>query len=235
MAAIGTLFAFLVVCAGVLFKDKEFGREDRYVPYINSEYIVPVGFVVIMVLLFVYNGDAMVNFFTDFSPQKLGETRYDAFTHKIPYFVFIIFAFVMTYLSVAKKLTLIPVLGVLSCAYLMSELGTTNWARFAVWLLLGLAIYFGYGYVHSHLGKEGDRSESSTGSLKLASLGFLMAALGMAVSSFSFINDLILYALPTLQKSTLRLVELGLLIIGLVIGVYGALSEINRKKAVVKE
>jgi amino acid transporter len=232
LAAIGTLFAFLVVCAGVLFKDKEFGRENRYVPYMDSSYIVPIGFVAIMVLLFVYNGDAMVNFFTDYSPSTLGESKYEAFTHKIPYFVFIIFAFVMTYLSVAKRLSLIPVLGVLSCAYLMSELGTTNWARFAVWLLIGLAIYFGYGYVHSHLGKQGNRSEKSTGTLKIASIGFLLAALGLAVSSFSFINDLILYALPSLNKSTLRIVELSMLAIGLILGLYGALSEINRKDAV---
>jgi APA family basic amino acid/polyamine antiporter len=234
LAAIGTLFAFLIVCAGVLFKEKEFSQSGtRFVPYIDSQYIVPVLFVLIMFGLFYFFGDGMISLLTDFSPTKAGETAFEAFTHKLPYFVFIIFAFVMTYLSVAKRLSLIPVLGVLSCAYLMSELGITNWTRFAVWLLIGLAIYFGYGYIHSHIGKQGDRSEISTGSLKLASVGFLLAALGLAVSAFSFINDLIIYAMPNLNKTTLKYVELGLLVIGLVIGLYGALSEINRKKAVV--
>jgi amino acid transporter len=235
LASIGTLFAFLIVCAGVLFKEKEFSQSGtRFVPYINSEYIVPVLFALIMGGLFYFVGDAMVNLFTDYTPNP-GETTFDAVTYKLPYFVFIVFAFVMTYLSIAKRLSLIPVLGVLSCAYLMSELHVSNWARFGTWLLFGLAIYFGYGYIHSHIGKTGDRSETSTGSLKLASIGFVLAAIGLSVSAFSFINDLILYAMPTLNKSTLRIAELALLVIGLAIGIYGALSEINRKKAVVNK
>lgn len=234
LAAIGTLFAFLIVCAGVLFKEKEFSESGtRFVPYIDSQYIMPVLFVIVMFGLFYFFGDGMVSLLTDFSPSKPGETAFEAFTHKIPYFVFIIFAFVMTYLSVAKRLSLIPVLGVLSCAYLMSELGITNWTRFGVWLLIGLAIYFGYGYIHSHIGKEGDRTETSTASLKMASIGFLLAALGLAVSSFSFINDLIIYALPNLNKTTLRIVEYSLLVVGIALGLYGALTEINRKKPVV--
>jgi basic amino acid/polyamine antiporter, APA family len=230
LASIGTLFAFLVVCAGVLFKDKEFGRENRFVPYIDSQYIVPIGFIIIMTALFYFNGDAMLNFFTNYEPTAEGETAFDAFTHKIPYFAFIILAFVMTYFSVAKRLSLIPVLGVLSCAYLMSELGITNWLRFAVWLLFGLAIYFGYGYVHSHLGREDDRSKTSTVALKLATVGFLLAAIGLSVSSFSFINDFILYLIPSLSKSTLKIIELGLLFVGLALGIYGAVTEVNQRK-----
>jgi amino acid transporter len=45
LASIGTLFAFVVVCAGVLFKDKEFKESGtRFVPYINSQFILPVLF-----------------------------------------------------------------------------------------------------------------------------------------------------------------------------------------------
>jgi hypothetical protein len=33
----------------------------------------------------------------------------------------------------------------------MTELGITNWIRFGVWLLVGLAIYALYGYRHSKL------------------------------------------------------------------------------------
>jgi APA family basic amino acid/polyamine antiporter len=230
LASIGTLFAFLVVCAGVLFKDKEFGTEDRFVPYIDAQYFVPLGFIVVVLLGFYLNGDYIVELFTNFSPQAAGETPFDAFTHKIPYFAFTLIAFVMTYLSVAKRLSLIPVLGVLSCAYLMSELGITNWLRFAVWLLIGLAIYFGYGYINSHLRRGTGLSESSTSSLKLASLGFILAAVGLSVSSFSFINDFILYLIPSLDKSILRTVELGLLIVGLALGIYGATAEVRGKK-----
>ncbi|MBP7534217.1 MAG: hypothetical protein KA783_07195, partial [Chitinophagales bacterium] len=43
------------------------------------------------------------------------------------------------------------VLGLLSCFYLMTELGWTNWLRFLIWLIIGLVIYIFYGYNHSKL------------------------------------------------------------------------------------
>src|SRR5207253_11264995 len=42
LSVIGTLFAFAIVCAGVLVKDKEFAGEERVVPYISSRYLSPV-------------------------------------------------------------------------------------------------------------------------------------------------------------------------------------------------
>ena len=146
LSVIGTLFAFTIVCAGVLVKDKEFAGQKRYVPYINSQWIVPILFVLTMAGIIYFNGDAVVKFFTDYT-----STEADAFYHKIPYFVFIIFALIMAGLSFAKKLSLIPVLGIMFCTYLMSELGMTNWIRFAIWLAVGLIVYFIYGYKHSKL------------------------------------------------------------------------------------
>jgi APA family basic amino acid/polyamine antiporter len=151
LSVIGTLFAFTIVCAGVLVKDKEFAGEKRFVPYINSAWIVPALFVLIMVGIFYFNGEAVARFFTDYTPTEPGERLFWTFSHKIPYFVFIIIALVMTYYSVARRLTLIPVLGVMSCLYLMTELGITNWIRFAIWLLIGMIVYFFYSYSHSHL------------------------------------------------------------------------------------
>jgi APA family basic amino acid/polyamine antiporter len=46
---------------------------------------------------------------------------------------------------------LVPVLGVLSCGYLMMGLPWITWLRFALWLLVGLVIYFFYGYERSGL------------------------------------------------------------------------------------
>lgn len=40
----------------------------------------------------------------------------------------------------------VPVLGILSCLLPMFSLPVENWVRLAVWLVLGLAVYFGYGY-----------------------------------------------------------------------------------------
>jgi len=44
---------------------------------------------------------------------------------------------------------LVPVLGILTNLFLMSGLGWSNWARLVVWLVIGLAIYFGYSRRHS--------------------------------------------------------------------------------------
>ncbi|MDQ3179014.1 MAG: amino acid permease [Acidobacteriota bacterium] len=146
----GTLFAFTIVCAGVLVKDKEFAGQKRYVPYINSQWIIPILFVLLMAAIIYFNGDAVIRFFTDYTPGK-GESYLGAFSHKIPYFVFIIFSLFMAGLCFAKRLTLIPVLGVMFCTYLMTELGITNWIRFAIWLLVGFLVYFLYSYKHSKL------------------------------------------------------------------------------------
>ncbi|MEZ5427477.1 MAG: amino acid permease [Pyrinomonadaceae bacterium] len=150
LAVIGTLFAFTLVCAGVLVKDEEFGREKRFVPYINSQFIMPALFVIVIGLLYYYNHDAMVKFFTDFTPAE-GESPIWGFLHKLPYFIFALFSVLMVGLSFVKRFSLIPVLGVMFCTYLMTELGILNWIRFGVWLIFGLIVYFLYSYNHSKL------------------------------------------------------------------------------------
>jgi len=50
---------------------------------------------------------------------------------------------------------LVPVLGILSCGYLMLGLPWITWLRFALWLLVGLAIYFLYGKKRSGLRQGG--------------------------------------------------------------------------------
>jgi hypothetical protein len=52
----------------------------------------------------------------------------------------------------SHKLSLIPVLGLLVNLYLMTQMGATNWERFAYWCLAGVLIYFGYSYRKSKLG-----------------------------------------------------------------------------------
>jgi APA family basic amino acid/polyamine antiporter len=45
----------------------------------------------------------------------------------------------------------VPILGIIACAYLMLGLPWVTWIRFALWLLLGLVIYFAYGRERSAL------------------------------------------------------------------------------------
>ena len=44
-----------------------------------------------------------------------------------------------------------PLIGIAFCVYLMSVLPGETWIRFVVWLVIGLAIYFGYSRSHSRI------------------------------------------------------------------------------------
>jgi APA family basic amino acid/polyamine antiporter len=44
-----------------------------------------------------------------------------------------------------------PIIGTLLCVYLMADLPSTTWARFAIWMAIGFVIYFLYGIRHSRL------------------------------------------------------------------------------------
>ena len=57
---------------------------------------------------------------------------------------------------------LVPILGILSCLLLMFSLPVENWYRLIVWMAIGLAIYFLYGYRHSELRKR-DEALAATG------------------------------------------------------------------------
>ena len=46
---------------------------------------------------------------------------------------------------------LVPVLGIISCVYLMAGLPWVTWVRFGLWLLAGLVLYFAYGFWKSRL------------------------------------------------------------------------------------
>lgn len=142
LTSIGTLFAFVLVCGGVLVLPKEeTATRGRFrIPYINAKYIIPGLFLLMTIIfwqpflsLFDYNGD------------------WHAYKDKLPFFLFILVAITLAILSFIKNLSLIPVMGLLSCFYLMTELGYTNWMRFLIWLTIGLVIYGCYSYHKSDL------------------------------------------------------------------------------------
>lgn len=45
----------------------------------------------------------------------------------------------------------VPILGVITCFAMMAALDVETWIRLVVWLVIGLAVYFGYSRSHSHL------------------------------------------------------------------------------------
>lgn len=148
MNSIGTLFAFASVCAGILLLPKNDHKGKFTVPFVNGRYIFPSIVFISALLLHVSNLHFFENFFSLYAPDK---TMLEVFIHKIPYFTFFILVLVMAVLSFMRKLSLIPVLGLLSCLYLMTELGIANWQRFLIWLGIGLVIYFSYGFRHSKI------------------------------------------------------------------------------------
>ena len=88
-------------------------------------------------------------------PEKvLYKTGKDAFLPNIPQWMFLIVTLIILFYSFRRKLSLIPVLGVISCFYLMAQESHTNWYRFLIWLVVGLSIYFLYSRHNSKLGKE---------------------------------------------------------------------------------
>ena len=58
----------------------------------------------------------------------------------------------------------VPILAILSCVWLMVNLSIDTWIRFVVWLIIGFALYFTYGYRNSRLGR-GLKQEKADGSV----------------------------------------------------------------------
>lgn len=141
LTSIGTLFAFVLVCGGVLMLPKEEAVQGRFkLPYINSRFIAPVIFIAGIII---------------FHNQLSGLLEGENLHHKFPYFLFVVLSAVLTIFAVVKQLSLVPVLGLISCFYLMAELNYESWIRFLVWLIAGLVLYFTYGYKNSVLAKKG--------------------------------------------------------------------------------
>lgn len=142
LTSIGTLFAFILVCGGVLMlPPQEKTAEKRFrLPYISGQIIVPV---LVVGLLVLFRGEI---------GRRLSfEGGWEVWKHNIPFFFFAIVTVLITWFSAVRKLSLIPVLGLLSCFYLMTEIALKNWIVFSIWLVIGLSIYFLYSYRHSKL------------------------------------------------------------------------------------
>jgi amino acid transporter len=141
LSSIGTLFAFMVVNAGVIRMENhrnEFHTGFR-VPYINGRLLVPLLCLVSLYLFIVYDEERI---FLNFGNHLYW-----------PMLAFWILFIAMAVLSFIKRFSVIPVLGMVTNFYLMAQLNYTNWAAFLIWLCVGLIIYLSYGRRSSKLAK----------------------------------------------------------------------------------
>ena len=90
---------------------------------------------------------------TGLSENLMYYTGTAAFLPNLPQWLFLILAIIITFYSFTRSLSLIPVLGLTSCFYLMAQESYTNWYRFLIWLVVGLFIYFLYSNKNSKLAK----------------------------------------------------------------------------------
>ena len=216
LCSIGTLFAFVLVCAGVLVLQNrtDIPRGKFKTPYVNSKFILPVLIIIGLVFAFGYNKKATMDFImnetqinsssaiitslnkeetkqvydylvsidaknsNDQTPDLellLGqyhnddakyasviaglpiadsvkyESGFSLFKHKIPMWIFLFVLAGLVVWSFRSNLSLIPLLGLICCLYMMAELSVWNWIYFGIWLLIGLAVYFSFGRKHSKL------------------------------------------------------------------------------------
>jgi amino acid transporter len=143
LTSIGTLFAFVLVSGGVLMLPKidDSMRKGFKLPYINGKLIVPVLF---LLMLYIFRG-RISETFDNLGHNDLQQTLF---------LIFLVLAFALSVLTFLKNFSLIPILGVLFCAYLLIEIPAISWIWFLCWMALGLAIYFLYGYRNSKLNQS---------------------------------------------------------------------------------
>lgn len=139
LTSIGTLFAFVLVCGGVLILPRMANKPGRFnLPYINAKFIIPA-----IVLLFTV-------LFWERIQLAVSNINNEGY-QEVLFLVFMVVAWLIAVFSFIRNYSLIPVLGMLCCLYLMIEIPAKSWLVFFGWMAAGLLIYFIYGYRKSKL------------------------------------------------------------------------------------
>jgi amino acid transporter len=155
LTSIGTLFAFVLVSWGVLMLPRtEKTGTGFHLPYVNGRYIVPLCFAAFVFLFRERMGASL---------QQLGK----AGLQEVLFLVYTLLAAGLTLATVIRKYSVIPVLGVLFCAYLLIEIPAIAWEWFFAWMGIGLTVYFLYGYRKSQLSKTSDTTAAAPARQKL--------------------------------------------------------------------
>ncbi|MEP6674047.1 MAG: amino acid permease [Ferruginibacter sp.] len=138
LTSIGTLFAFVLVCGGVLvLRGRKEKAESKFkVPYLNGKYLIPVLLIAAVTIITIYAPEHFKNIFT---------------LDGLPMLLFWVVTLIVTVYTFLRNFSTIPVMGLISCFYLMAQETYLVWLRFLGWLIIGLVIYFFYSYKNSKL------------------------------------------------------------------------------------
>lgn len=141
LTSIGTLFAFVLVCFGVLVLPSNIQNSDKNgfkLPYINGEWTVPA----ISLVFIWFSKNRILEDIAKLNALPSTESLFLAFV------LILIFVAILSYI---RKYSIIPIIGALCCLYLLTEIPPISWLWFFVWMVLGLGIYFLYGKKNSKL------------------------------------------------------------------------------------
>lgn len=141
LTSIGTLFAFVLVCFGVLVLPKispDIKAKAFRLPYINGQFIIPA-----LSAIFIY-----------LSKERIAAAFAQAGNEGYQEILFLVFIFILIIVSIfsfIKKYSIIPIIGAMCCLYLMIEIPPVSWLWFFIWMAIGLVFYASYGRKHSKL------------------------------------------------------------------------------------
>lgn len=158
--SIATLFAFVLVCGGVLLLPRREKKAGGFnMPYINGQIIFPLLVIAALVIIGVFNkayfADLFKFDFSDNADYVAGKISFmDAATPQISLIVFWISCIIIAIFAFIKKYSLIPLMGLSTCMYLLTGMTKSNWVWFLAWLGIGLVIYFIYGNKKSKLAQN---------------------------------------------------------------------------------
>jgi len=122
---------------------------------------------------------------------------------------------------------LLPMLGAVSCLFLMYYLPPTSWWRFVAWLMLGLSVYLSYGYARSELGQKAGRSRQTETWLSLLGIASFLIAVGLLATPHGS-NFGELYADMT-AGSRRSMFALAAIAIGIVFAIIGVVVGSRRR------
>lgn len=148
---IGTLFAFILVCAGIIVMKVK--SPERVRPF-----RVPSGMRWSVSLYLIFAVATLL------IPMAL------------PYRVLMLA--VAAYLFYTCRDHILPVLGICSCGYLIFYLPATSWLRFSAWLNFGFVIYVVYGSMKSRLTGIHEGESKAQHGVYSAKIGAFLLSLG---------------------------------------------------------